>query len=348
MHNVKPFIRVGLWISAVSIAVMLAVVPQKYIPEQVAHFVAATGRFAGRPISLTPKVSLIPKGRGALVSASIRIRMDRGICRVSLQQGDKRQELFEISRGQINCRIPTDSELILDPQGNTGDYDVTIGPWWHPLSPRNRRPVFLSLAIVVIIVSIFAGRLWPQPRELGRQRVCFLAAVIALSGLILYPAAHESGHMIVGTLFGATPDWDSATLTCLGGAEPHSSFKSLPATAVPFTTAGGTIVPTLIAVLLLVLWRFIHKHAWWHVSAMLVVISVHFFSCTLGCLFELYQNSHMDAISVHFGLTGPIRIAVSLSPLIVALAACVWLGMRFRESELAKGQFGKAGTEEHG
>jgi hypothetical protein len=136
MHNVNPFIRVGLWISAVSIAVLLAVVPQKYIPEQVAPFLAAKGSFAGRPISLTPK------GGGALVSSSIRIRMDRGICRVSLQQGGKRKDLFEIGKGQFNCQIPTDCEVILDPQGNTGDYDVTIGPWWHPLSPRNRRPVF--------------------------------------------------------------------------------------------------------------------------------------------------------------------------------------------------------------
>jgi hypothetical protein len=44
----------------------------------------------------------------------------------------------------------------------------------------------------------------------------------------------------------------------------------------------------------------------------------------------------MDALSVHFGLAGPIRIAVSLSPLFVAIAAYVWLGMKFRKSELGK------------
>jgi hypothetical protein len=341
MSNVRRTIWVGLWISGVSIALLLALVPQKYIPEQVAPFLMAKGSFDGKPIGLTPK------GKKSLVS----FRMNQGVCRVSLKQGAELKELFSIDKGQVNCQISAaaDGTFILDPQSNEGNYDVVIGPWWHPLSPRVRRIVFLSLALLGLIMApIFTGRLGLYAKNLGIRRRCFLALVIALSGLILYPAAHEGGHMIVGTLFGATPDWDGAALTSLSGAEPHSSFKFLPATAVPFTTAGGTIVPTLIAVLLLALWRFIHKHVWWHVSAMLVVISVHFFSCTLGCLFELYQNTHMDAISAHFGLTGPIRIALSLSPLFVAIAAYIWIGMKLRESEFGKDQSGKSGMEERG
>jgi hypothetical protein len=331
MSNVRRRIWVGLWISGVSVALLLALAPQKYIPEQVAPFLTAKGSFSGKPIGLTPK------GKKSLGSVSVRIRMDQGVCRVSLKQGAELKGLFDVGKGQVNCQISGDGTLILDPQSNEGDYDVVIGPWWHPLSPRARRTAFLSLALLgMIMAPIFTGRLRLYAKNLGMRRRCFLALVIALSGFILYPAAHEGGHLIVGTLFGATPDWDGSALTCLSGVEPHSSFKSLPTTAVPFTTAGGTIVPTLIAVLLLALWRFIHKHVWWHVSAMLVVISVHFFFCTLGCLFELYRNTHMDAISVHFGLAGPIRIAVSLSPLFVAIAAYVWLGMKFRESELGK------------
>ena len=39
----------------------------------------------------------------------------------------------------------------------------------------------------------------------------------------------------------------------------------------------------------------------------------------------------MDALSVHLGLQEPLRVAFSLSPLLVAIAAYVWLGMKFRK-----------------
>lgn len=334
MSNVRRRIWVGLWISGVSIALLLALVPQKYIPEQVAPFLTAKGGFTGKPIGLTPK------GKKSLVSVSIRIRMDQGVCQVSLKQGAELKELFDIGKGQVNCQTSADGTVILDPQGNEGDYDVVIGPWWHPLSPRARRPAFLSLAILgTIMAPISAGRLGLYAKNLGKRRRCFLALVVTLSALILYPTAHEGGHMILGALFGASPDWNDVSWTCLGGVEPHASFRSLPATAAPFATAGGSIIPTLIALLLLIIWRFTYKHTCWHISAILLAISVHFFFCTLGCLFELYRNSHMDALSVHFGLAGPIRIAVSLSPLFVAIAAYVWLGMKFRKSELGKQPF---------
>jgi len=40
-----------------------------------------------------------------------------------------------------------------------------------------------------------------------------------------------------------------------------------------------------------------------------------FLFSTPGCLFELYRNTHMDALSVHVGLVGPLRVAFSSSPL---------------------------------
>ena len=166
-----------------------------------------------------------------------------------------------------------------------------------------------------------------------------------ISGLILYPVFHEGGHIIFGMLFGATPDWSRVVWTCLGGVEPHASFCHLPEEAVPCMTAGGHIVPTLVALLLLMIWRSTCRKASWYVSAALVLTAVLFFFSSLGCLFELYQNTHMDALSAHFGLTGPFRIVCSLSPLLVAVAACLWLGMKIRKSGLGKQQSGVSGRE---
>ena len=271
--------------------------------------------------------------------------MDQGICRVSLKHGAELTGLFGMGEGNSRNRIPTGSELVLDPQGNAGDYDITIGPEWHPLAPKARRFVFLPMAIAMMVARIFARRFRSQANRLGVKRGFFLVAVGVISGLVLYPVFHEGGHMMFGMLFGGMPNWDGVVWTCLSGAEPHASFSYLPESAVPFMTAGGPIVPTLIALLLLLIWRFIYKNASWYVSAALVSTPVLFLFSTLGCLFELYRNTHMDALSVHFGLTGPLRIAFSLSPLLVAIAAYVWLGMKFRESKLGKQQSGQSSMQ---
>ena len=71
-------------------------------------------------------------------------------------------------------------------------------------------------------------------------------------------------------------------------------------------------------------------------ALLVAVFIVTFLFTTVGCLFELYRNTHMDALSVHFGLRGPFRIAFSLSPLIVATAVYAWLGMNLWKCRLAK------------
>ncbi len=56
-------------------------------------------------------------------------------------------------------------------------------------------------------------------------------------------------------------------------------------------------------------------------SAALVSLPVLFLLSALGCLFELYSNTHMDALSVGLGLRGPLRIIVSLSLFLLGSAA---------------------------
>jgi hypothetical protein len=190
--------------------------------------------------------------------------------------------------------------------------------------------ILVSLAIGMI-VALVAGRwLSAQAARLGKTRVTFLIAVCVISGLIVYPVLHEGGHMIFGMWFGALADWHGVVWTCLGGEEPHGAFTYIPEKAVPFMQAGGHILPTLVALPLLSTWRAVYRKAPWWVSAALVSMPVLFLLSTLGCLFGLYSNTHMDALSVGLGLRGPLRIMVSLSPLLLGSAVLVWIGMKSR------------------
>lgn len=339
MSDIGRRIQVGFWISVFSVLLVFAVVPQRYIPQRLTPFVGAKGMFTGEPVRLPA-----PEGRSEL-STSIKVKMDKGMCLVSLEHGIAPTELFRMGEGSWSGRIPSGSSLFLDPHGNAGKYDVTIGPEWHPLAPKARRFVLLPIAIGMIVASMFLGTSGSKIKKSGAKRLTFFAATVVISGLVLYPVVHEGGHMMLGMLFGAIPNWDDVVWTPLSGVEPHVSFIYISESAVPFMAAGGYIVPTLVALLLLLIWRFIHKNASWYVSAALVSIAVLFLFSTVGCLFELYQDTHMDALSVHLGLTGPLRIACSLSPLFVAIIACSWLGTKLRKFKLGKEEIEKAGLK---
>ncbi len=341
MNGARRRVWVGPWIALVSIVLLLlAVLPQRYIPERLAPCVAAKGRFVGDPIRL-----MTPKSRKPEVAANIRIKMDRGICRGSVQHGSKLTGLFNAREGTCRAQIPTGSELILDPEGQTGDYDVTLGPEWHPLSPKARRSVLLSMAFSMLAVLVLARRGVSALARTKIRRGFVLLAVSVISGLVLYPVLHEGGHMIFGILFGARPNWSGVVWTCLSWEEPHGSFSYLPESAAPFMAAGGHTLPTLAALLLLLIWKLTCKNASWPVSAVLVTLPVLLLLGTLGCLFELYQNTHMDALAVHLELTGPLRVIVSLSPLLVAAAAYAWLGIVYWRSRLETQRYGRSGTK---
>ncbi len=339
MNTGRRRIWVGLWTALLSVVLLLlALLPQKYIPERLAPCVAVKGRFLGEPILLRT-----PKSGKPEVAAKIRIKMDRGFCRGSVQHGSKLSGLFNAREGTCRAQVPTGSELVLDPQGQTGGYAVTLGPEW--LSPKARRSVLLPLAFSMVAVFVLAGRATSALTTARIRRVFFLVGLSVISGLLLYPILHEGGHMIFGMLFGARPDWSGVVWTCLSGEEPHGSFGYLPKSAAPFADAGGHTLPTLAAALLLLIWKFTRKQASWALSAVLVTLPVLLLLSTLGCLFELYQNTHMDALAVHLELTGPLRIIVSLSPLLVAAAAYVWLGFVYRRSSWQRQRDGESGTE---
>jgi len=325
MRSAKQAILKGFWFAACCIVLTIGVLPQSAIPERLTPFAIARGRFAGKPVRLVPR----RQGKSN-IPMRVKIQMDQGICLVSLGHDEEQELLFSMGEGSVRGQIPRDEELVLDPQGDEGFYDVAIGPEWHPLAPRARRIVFLPMAIGMTVALIFSRRLKPKAIHLPPRQSLFLAATGLLSGLVLYPAVHEAGHMVFGMLSGATPNWHGVVWTVMSGVEPHAAFYDVPKSAAPFMSAGGPILPTGVALLLLLIWRLIYRKTSWYVSAALVLIPVLFLFSTVGCLFELYRGSHMDALSVHWRLTGIARVLVSLSPFLVAVAVYVWLGIKLR------------------
>ncbi len=327
MKSTGRGILVGSGLAIFCLILLLALVPQRYIPQRFTPFLLANGKFAGEPVRFKPPDTAKPD-----LPAVIRIKMDTGVCRASLQRGSEQTGLFSTGEGNCHTRVLASQVLLLDPQGHSGQYDVFIGPQWHPLTPRARRLVLLPLAISMFLVAALAGRLTPVLARVRPARFLFLVGIAVLSGLVLYPMAHEGGHMLFGILFGAVPDWRGVVWTMLTGEEPHGSFRYLPEGASPMMSAGGHLLPTALALLLLVVWRLTCRKAPWSISALLVALPVLFLLSSFGCLFELYQNTHMDALAVHFGLTGAARVLVSLGPLLLALAAYGWLAMRWWKS----------------
>ena len=177
MSNARRRIRRVLWMAGFFVVLLLAVLPQRFIPQRLTPFVAAKGRFAGQPIRLAA-----PKSERPEVGARIRIKMDQGTCRVSFSQGAESTLLFGMGGGDSRARIPTGSELVLDPQGAAGQYEVALGPEWHPLAPKARRSVLLPMAIGMMVAFGFSARLRSQANRLGAKRVLFLVVCIHRTG----------------------------------------------------------------------------------------------------------------------------------------------------------------------
>lgn len=323
----RLIIRLGVFVAVFVVFLVLGLVPQQHIPQRLTPFIAAHSQFTGEIVRLAAPASRKPD-----VAITMRIQMDEGVCRVTRDDGQGLKLWFTMGEGSLHHRIPAGSTLVLDPQGNTGSYEVMMGPPWHPLAPKARRFIFLPAAIAMMLSLIFTKRLRSLTQNLGTKRFLFLIALGVVSGVILYPVAHEGGHLIFGMLFGADVNWDGVVWTNVFGEEPRASFSHLPDSARPWMTAGGPIVPTALALLLLFVWRCVSPRVSWYVRAGLVIIPVLFLFSAVGCLFELYGNTHMDALSVHFGLSGALRVMFSLSPLLLTIATYVWLWVRFRRS----------------
>ena len=316
MEKPRRFIRIGVGGTFVLAGLGLALIPQRCVPTALTSYIGAQGRFEGEPIRAT-----VPRGGAPTVPIFLQLNMETGVCRVHLDDEEGPREWFSAQRITQRGKLPAGSRLVLDPMGNAGSYRLSIGPPWQWLGPNIRHFVLLPMFLVMAVSAISGHRKRTLLARLDRKRLLYLAGLTAISGVILYPAVHESGHLLAGAALGGVVDWGGVAWTALSGETPHASFSHLPDAARPWMSAGGTVLPILVGLLLLVTRQLICRKASWYSSAALTTVAALFLFSAAGCLFELHRDTHMDMLAVHLGLTGLPRVLFSLSPLAVALLA---------------------------
>lgn len=320
--------RVGgvVWGALITAGLTLAVIPQSWLPDRPTLGAATTGEFAGNPVRWTA-----PEGDTRAMIVSVEVWMRAGTCSARLRDAEGSHLWGNGREVSWDAVVSSGDEVLLEPHGNAGRYDISIRlplSEWRLLGPKLRRFILLPGVLGVLLMLIFRRQVQRlqerlHNRGVGPGRQLFVAALIVLSGLVLYPVVHEAGHVLAGVLFGGTVDLDRVVWTPLTGEEPHVAFAALPESAGPWMTAGGTVLPPVVALLLLAIRRLLPGSRPWSVSTALLVVATLFLFSTLGCLFELYRDTHLDALAVHFGLTGPVRLLFSLSPLIMATTVLV-------------------------
>lgn len=314
-----------IWIALCLVGVLAALIPAELLPDSFTPFVSARGTFDGKPVQLS-----LPNGRKSAVKVQIVLNMKQGVCKVSLIGPEGEQWLATMGKGRSTTTSSLgDSQLLLDPGQDSGSYRVFIGSKWHPLAPYGKIIVLFTclgaLAPVLLprqAVSMFRG--------LGRKRFLFLSVVL-VTAFFLYSVVHEFGHFSVATLLGGTVD--HVAWTILSGEEPHVSYRSLPETARPWASAGGLLVPTALALILLSLWMAFSERMSWYLSVSLAVFGLVFLVGNVGCLFDVIefdslQYHHMGALAWHFGLRGYSMVLFVLSPTLLTIIVYVLFGYR--------------------
>ena len=185
---------------------------------------------------------------------------------------------------------------------------------------------------VTLLVRWFTGRkldVW-----LRDNRRIFVAGVIAVvfSGL-LYSAVHEFGHFIFAVALGGTVR--SVTWTIFGNAEPHVSYGDLPPNAVPWASAGGYLVPTALALVLIAAW-YCRRHRWSPLSTTVLLIpAAIMLICNVGVATEmLRQRSHVGKFTSYYGMgkIGEVIVSLSLAAASITILIAVLLTLKNHKS----------------
>lgn len=286
-----------------------ALLPERYLPG--GQGLNAEGQFEGRPVEIQWT------GQKA-APYSFALHLQKGRCDYAqlnsagtvLQHGSVGEQLTR--DGQVE---PGGSFRFSPSPDVVGGYHVRIGRL-KVLGP------LLTLARVVVLagclLGIFAG-LWglrlPWAGQDRRRRLA-AAAVLAVSSLVLYSLVHEAGHLLFGTLFGAQPDWHAVRWTVFSGEEPHAAFRHLPPGAEPWMSAGGILLPSLVGMMVLLLWTFLRRRTPWWVQLLAIIPGL---VLLLGNLGLFADAGHTLALASHLGLGGVTAQIAARSPAIVTL-----------------------------
>ena len=165
--------------------------------------------------------------------------------------------------------------------------------------------------------------------------IIILAIVAVLSGTVIYPVVHEGGHFLAGHLQGV--EARDAVWTVWGG-RPHVSFGATPAHAIPWINAGGMILPTVVGILLMVIWFAVSQRVSFVVGAVIWIPGLVLLSGNLGAIAESASSSysHMRPLGAHFGLSGAAAFIFQASPALLSVLLFVFFVRRLRSTSHKK------------
>ena len=159
--------------------------------------------------------------------------------------------------------------------------------------------------------------------------IIILATIAVLSVTVIYPVIHESGHLLAGHLQGV--EARDAALTVWSG-HPHVSFADTPAHAIPWIDAGGIILPTVVGILLMVIWFTLSRRISFVTGYVLWIPGLVLLSGNLGAVAEAASSTHghLGLLAAHFGLSGTAAFIFQASPALFSVLLFVFFVCHLR------------------
>jgi hypothetical protein len=194
---------------------------------------------------------------------------------------------------------------------------------WGPVLMATR-VLLLGLSAALVAAWSFGVRV--DRRQWDARRRFVILGSAAFSGLVLYSILHEAGHLLCGWLWGGTPAWDHVSWTVFSAEEPHAAFLSLPREAVPWMAAGGVLLPTLVACVVLAAGFWRGRVGWW-VQLVLVTTGA---VLLLGNLGLFIDAEHTIPLALRLGFDGTLAQVAARMPAVLTLAIWGYVGYRLR------------------
>lgn len=174
----------------------------------------------------------------------------------------------------------------------------------------------------------------PPGRKVDRRcdriaRSVTLAAASLVSCLVVYPLAHEAGHLLPAVWSGATVD--RFVWTPLLG-HPHVSLNQVSGTVRPWVDAGGILLPTGLGTLLVMVWLLLPTPAGHPAWRLWLLIPGGFLLLgNLGLFLEVWgpagSYAHMAGLAQRLAGGGLGALTIELSP---TLWSCLLIGCVIR------------------
>jgi hypothetical protein len=315
-------------------AIVLLLLPWESLWPGRLPYARFRGTLDGEPVTLSLAST---SSTAETVRVRIRFEMEEGVFRAAYPEMGPRDYLVGGPKGDYPLKLPRDRELLLDPMGGRGHYDVAVGWAHHPLGPGMRRVMAFSM-----LVGLVLGLVWPRlpqsrtevwlenaaswiPRGFRWPHGVAIAVWALVSGIVLYGLVHEFGHTIVPRLAGVPPS--RVVWTIFSGEEPHVEYSEpLGGWVSAGSAAGGTLFPSVVALALLAIWyRKRRQHSAWTTILLLVPVVGFLFANVSGPWDAVRylggtHPAHMATLGEHLGL-GPIGTAfLCAAPLGITVA----------------------------